>query len=993
MLQCIDLQTTYDPSTIEEYLSIIAKDEAGRIIRVDVTDIPHSLYVAIDPETADSLDTLMTQLNDHLIRRPHPCRTPGCSCPGGSATYDVREPCQLTRREIQSAIRTYEIVDRFGYSIYEEHKRPFLRIEFTYAFFAKPAKEWIQVRGGAFGAVSPEESGVYHFIPETLDSFLALHQIAGFDWFKITGPIRHVSPGHVRVGFPDLVPVPPATVPNSGRRFTIINVDIETSARKYINSESNRSLYPVAMIGCSVRRPGAPAVRKVFTFGRPVAGCETYDTEREMFIAFHHFFLESDPDYVIGYNSNSYDWPYLVRRARLLKYPEFTQISRLPEYEFTYRFVQTRSKQRGTRLQPILTCPGRIFVDILPLAKLETGLNNYRMGTVAAHYGLAAKNELPYTQIFDHFNGTDDQRRILAEYCAQDVEVCDQIEQKNDFCRRVQAKCRILRLRAKEAQERGNGYCLMMILRQKLKKEGYVNKPVEFVYDEKTRERVNVADAALMSVDGYEELWDLKMDDEKYDGAHVFDPETGLENDAVITYDFSGLYPNLIREKNICRSTLLPNIRTHPPDECHISPTGFAFTKRKRGILPQIEDELLAARAAVNALLKEETDPDIRSMLDAEQKQIKIAANSLYGILGSIVTEVSHLAAAQSITSWGALLIQLVAEGVMARFGLRKKYGDTDSIMMAIPGCRDIHEARRIGFEVADWINRLSGLVSGMLRMEFEDISMPTIFLRKKMYVKVVYSPTGPPRAPYLKKRGVDTRAFVAYTREVVDQVMTRRLIQGEPIPSVEAFIRERIQDLYLGRVPLEKIIRSSHLSKPVDEYENDSEQTYVAKQMMHDDLRVEAGDRVEFYMCNVQVQGEKKSQYAVSSHLEGYPILWSYYVEQLVNTLGKLIYPLIQTSMITIANPKTYARSETTPVPRPPMSTGTGATGTVPFWTRTSRTRAPPAPRIIPAVQQLWIGGAGAPSQAPPATRKTLANRKREEKKKNQKITSFFGL
>ena len=79
---------------------------------------------------------------------------------------------------------------------------------------------------------------------------------------------------------------------------------------------------------------------------------------------------------------------------------------------------------------------------------------------------------------------------------------------------------------------------------------------------------------------------------------------------------------------NLCYSTLLPRSRAGelPPAEVLRSPTGDLFVKATtvKGILPEILEELLAARKRAKADLKAATDPFVKAVLDGRQLALKV---------------------------------------------------------------------------------------------------------------------------------------------------------------------------------------------------------------------------------------------------------------------------------------------------------------------------------------------------------------------------------
>jgi len=57
----------------------------------------------------------------------------------------------------------------------------------------------------------------------------------------------------------------------------------------------------------------------------------------------------------------------------------------------------------------------------------------------------------------------------------------------------------------------------------------------------------------------------------------------------------------------------------------------------RKGLLPEILENLLAARKKAKSDLKEEKDPFRQKVLDGRQLALKISANSVYGFTGAQV--------------------------------------------------------------------------------------------------------------------------------------------------------------------------------------------------------------------------------------------------------------------------------------------------------------------------------------------------------------------
>jgi len=94
------------------------------------------------------------------------------------------------------------------------------------------------------------------------------------------------------------------------------------------------------------------------------------------------------------------------------------------------------------------------------------------------------------------------------------------------------------------------------------------------------------------------------------------------------------------------------------------SPTGHYFVRSttRKGILPQILDELLAARKRAKKDMANATDPMEKAVQNGRQLALKISANSVYGFTGANVGQLPCLPIAATVTAYGRnLLLQTKA--------------------------------------------------------------------------------------------------------------------------------------------------------------------------------------------------------------------------------------------------------------------------------------------------------------------------------------------
>jgi DNA polymerase delta subunit 1 len=88
--------------------------------------------------------------------------------------------------------------------------------------------------------------------------------------------------------------------------------------------------------------------------------------------------------------------------------------------------------------------------------------------------------------------------------------------------------------------------------------------------------------------------------EDKFEGATVIEPKKGFYAEPVATLDFASLYPSIMMAHNLCYTTLVaPSERgSFEPGQLTTTPSGDTFVKPevRRGVLPEILEELLAAR-------------------------------------------------------------------------------------------------------------------------------------------------------------------------------------------------------------------------------------------------------------------------------------------------------------------------------------------------------------------------------------------------------------
>ncbi|KAF4617118.1 hypothetical protein D9613_005965 [Agrocybe pediades] len=184
-----------------------------------------------------------------------------------------------------------------------------------------------------------------------------------------------------------------------------------------------------------------PIIRNIFVLDTcsPIEGAQvlSFDQEKDMLSAWQQFFLEVDPDVVIGYNVTQFDIPYLLTRANTLGLSQFPYLGRIKckslqmfhEWALTpYLFLSSPPMSTFRGRSTFSSCPGydgRLMLDLFPHIREHypslSGPGAYKLNGVSAHFLGEKKEDMHYSNIPIFQHAGPGGRRTLAVYCLKDV--------------------------------------------------------------------------------------------------------------------------------------------------------------------------------------------------------------------------------------------------------------------------------------------------------------------------------------------------------------------------------------------------------------------------------------------------------------------------------------------------------------------------------------------------------------------------------------------
>ncbi|CDI84986.1 DNA polymerase delta catalytic subunit, putative [Eimeria praecox] len=576
-----------------------------------------------------------------------------------------------------------------------------------------------------------------------------------------------------------------------------------------------------------------PLCRVIFALNEcaPIAGAWVFwfEDEAEMLVKWAEFVREVDPDFLTGYNCINFDLCYLLTRAAAIKAEGVSSLSRLKAFESRISDTRFSSRALGTHDNKEIPVEGRVQFDVLELVRRDHKLKSYSLNFVSSEFLKEQKEDVHYSMIGDLFRGSPTTRRRIAVYCLKDALLPLRLLNKLLFLFNYVEMSRVTGTPLTYLLTRGQQIKVTSQLLRKCRQLHYVVPSVKRVGGDR---------------------------DDKYEGATVLEPLKGFYNMPISTLDFASLYPSIMMAHNICYSTLVTHTTSSPRHT-------FVKASVRRGVLPMIVEELIAARKVAKAEMSKAEDKFMKSVLNGRQLALKITANSVYGYTGATVGgQLPCLEVATSITCFGRDMIEYTKRRVEELYTKANGYehnavvvyGDTDSVMIRF-GTTSIEEAMKLGREAA---NKISGEFIRPIKLEFEKVYCPFLLMNKKRYAGLLY--TNPTHYDKIDSKGIETvrRDFSMLVQIMVDTVLKKMLIDKD-VENAKAYTRNKIAELLQNKIDLSLLVQTKSLGKL--DYDTKLPHVELAKKLRKRDpgTAPNVGDRISY----VVVQGSKgQAQY-----------------------------------------------------------------------------------------------------------------------------------
>ena len=502
---------------------------------------------------------------------------------------------------------------------------------------------------------------------------------------------------------------------------------------------------------------------------------------------FSKVLIDCDPDIIMTYNGNFFDWPYLLERAKKNKVKLIVGRDGSEPHASTYGHISVT---------------GRGNVDLYDLARQLYEVKRKTLENVAEYLGVTKISERVEINKLDIWKFWDDEkkRETLLNYARDDVRSTYGVGEK--FLPFALQMASVIGMPVDQVMSASTGSKVEQYLMHQAFKRN------ELAPTSKGRRHVS------------------------YAGGLVLKPKPGLHENVAV-FDFSSMYPNIMIQYNISTDTYVPLGEEVSKEEVNVAPeVGHRFRKKPDGFYTEVIRHLLAVRKEIRDRMKKLDKKSLEyRLLENRQKAVKILANATYGYAGWSVARWYMKEVAEATSAWGRASIHRTID-IAKKLGLKVYYGDTDSVFLS-------HDKDKIEkFENA--VEKELGLDIGVDKL-FERVFFTEA---KKRYCGLLEDDT-------IDVVGFETiRGDWTELAKKVQEKVIETVLREKSTEKAVKYVQEVLAKLDKEEIPFEDLIIWKTLTQKIDRYKARSAHIEVAKQLIEHDIEVHVGDKIGYVIC-----------------------------------------------------------------------------------------------------------------------------------------------
>lgn len=543
---------------------------------------------------------------------------------------------------------------------------------------------------------------------------------------------------------------------------------------------------------------------------------ELGNNERVLINCFLAKLQRLDPDMIVGHDLSEDFLEKLISRIEFYNISSFVSLGKLVR-----KRLPPRKEDQGNGRVRILTC-GRLLCDTFATCRELIRESNYNLTHLAKVQLNETRIEIDCDELTDYYK---------ANHSLIDAARLDQRDAY--LCLELMMHLSVIPLTKQLTNLAGNLWVRSL-------QNARAERNEMLLFHEFYRRNFIIPDKPHIK----DARPQTRRRENKYAGGLVLEPKAGLYDKYILLLDFNSLYPSIIREKNICFTT----VRRDKLDGEGIGDE--PESNSQPGVLPTIIKNLVDRRKACKSDMQKTTDPLMLQQLEIRQRALKLTANSMYGCLGFAHSRFYARPIAALITKSGRDYLEETVKLARDEFHLDVIYGDTDSIMINT-NTSDRETALKMGQDVKTRVNKKHKC----LEIEIDGLFKTMLLLKKKKYAACKEV-----NGRIIKEvKGLDMvrRDWCGLSKSVSEKVLDFILSdtpKEQIVEQIFEYLSNVKKELDLNEIPLAAYIITKQLTKAISAYGDIRSQPHVivAKKLQEQGH----GNLIKHFIPYVIVQG-----------------------------------------------------------------------------------------------------------------------------------------
>ncbi len=352
----------------------------------------------------------------------------------------------------------------------------------------------------------------------------------------------------------------------------------------------------------------------------------------------------------------------------------------------------------------------------------------------------------------------------------------------------------------------------------------------------------------------------------------LFEPEQGIYN-KVVAFDFASLYPSIIATHNIspgslqclCCIDMVPGMNIH-------------FCTKNIGFFPKIMGSILDRRQRILKMLDDgiEKSSEQQKLLSARQEALRILSDSLYGHFGFASSRWYSPECANAISFYGKHYIDSVMDAVRNE-GFDVLYADSDSVFLK-SGSHSRDDTHHL-------LERINTSLPEKMQLMYEGYYPKAMFIAAKTGSRKKYALLSEQGFVRIKGFESSRRNYSLLAKETQEKVLYL-ILKEKKLKEALEYVEQVIHSVKEHKASLKSTTIFTQLQKDISEYETIAPHVAVAQRMQKMGFNVMPGSIIRYVVS--RGEGSIAERSVLPNEVVEYDPL--YYVEhQIIPSVDKI--------------------------------------------------------------------------------------------------------